>query len=140
MSRKGGAPTKLNQKAQERICEAVRAGNYLAVSARCAGIHYDTLREWVQRGEREKTGAYHEFSEALKKAESDSEEYAVKMVVSAMPKNWAAAMTYLERRYPDKWRRRDVHEHTGAEGKAIVTKVTHQYFPGPSKGPPGLRG
>ena len=140
MSHKGGAPTKLNQKAQERICEAVRAGNYIVVSARCAGIHYDTLREWVKRGEREKTGAYHEFSEALKKAESDSEMHAVSMVQLAILGNWQAAMTYLERRYPDRWRRRDWHEVTGAEGQAIVTKVIHEYHPGPSKGPPGLRG
>jgi hypothetical protein len=35
-------------------------------------------------------------------------DHALEMVKSAMPKNWVAAMTYLERKYPNEFALRTV--------------------------------
>lgn len=47
---------------------------------------------------------------AVSKAEAEAEAYAVGIVKTAMPKNWAAAMTFLERKAAKRWRRKDQHE------------------------------
>jgi hypothetical protein len=49
---------------------------------------------------------YSEFLERIKEAEASSEMHAVLKVRAAFDDNWQAAMTYLERRYPQRWRRR----------------------------------
>jgi len=43
-------------------------------------------------------------------AEAEGEAYAVGVVHKAMDGNWQAAMAFLERKAPDRWRRRDLHE------------------------------
>lgn len=43
----------------------------------------------------------------IEKAQAESEAYAVLQVRRAMTDNWAAAMTFLERTRPGRWRRRD---------------------------------
>ena len=37
-----------------------------------------------------------------------------------MADDWRAAMTYLERRFPDRWGRRQRHEVSGPDGGAIA--------------------
>lgn len=100
--------TKLTPEIQERIVLAVRAGNYLSVAARAAGIHEATLYRWLERG-RGPAGRepYRAFCEALKEAEAAAEVHAVALIRQQMPQQWTAAMTFLERRFPDRWRRRD---------------------------------
>lgn len=49
---------------------------------------------------------YSDFVERMKEAEASSEMHAVLKVRAAFDENWQAAMTYLERRYPQRWRRR----------------------------------
>lgn len=46
----------------------------------------------------------------MNKAEAEAEIFAVGQVREAMKDNWTAAMTWLERKYPDRWKRRDLHE------------------------------
>lgn len=48
-----------------------------------------------------------QFFESMKKANAEAEAYAVATVRKAMPNQWQAAMTWLERRYPGRWKRRD---------------------------------
>lgn len=48
---------------------------------------------------------YLEFLEAATRASADAELHAVGRLVSAMKDDWRAALAYLERRYPDRWRR-----------------------------------
>lgn len=59
----GGRPPKLGQKiAEDRagnpirvedvVLQALRAGNYVEVAAAAAGIHRDTLRDWIRVGQR----------------------------------------------------------------------------------------
>ena len=103
----GGRKTKLTPEVQEKIVSAIRAGNYAYVAAEYAGIASGTFYNWLQRGNGAKQGIYREFLEAVKRAESEAEVRAVAIIQKHMDSNWQAAMTYLERKYPDRWGRKD---------------------------------
>ena len=110
---------------QEKICQAIRAGNYYETACRgYAGIAYSTFREWMVRGEKAKSGKYREFMEAVKKAEHEAEVRMVAMWQKHMPDNWQAIATFLERRYPDRWGRKRLDiEHSGEIGIKIVDDI-----------------
>lgn len=48
-----------------------------------------------------------ELWESVKEAEAEAEMDAIRIVENHMEDNWQAAMTYLERRFPERWRRRE---------------------------------
>jgi hypothetical protein len=53
------------------------------------------------------------------KAAAVSEAYAVTMIRQQMPQQWTAAMTFLERRFPSRWKRKeqlDIGASDGQEG------------------------
>ena len=102
-----GRPCKLTPEVQTKIVAAVRAGNYARVAAQCAGIGESTFYRWLEQGEAEEEGPFREFWEAIKAAEAEAEARAVEMVRKHMKDSWQAAMTFLERRHPDRWKRRD---------------------------------
>ena len=116
-------PTKLTDELQERILKAVRAGNYAEAAARASGIAPSTYYRWLQRGSLEEKGAYREFSEALRQAEAEAEVHAVAILRRAMAEDWRAALAYLERRYPGRWRRHTSTELTGKDGGPIQTEA-----------------
>jgi len=97
------AKSKLTPTVQQRICDAVAAGNYYQAACELAGIHYDTLREWVKRGEKETEGRYHEFSVALTRAQAEAEDEVVKAWKAQIPEDWRACQMFLARRFPDRW-------------------------------------
>jgi hypothetical protein len=104
-------PTALTPALQERICLAIRAGAPPETAAVYAGIGKSTYYAWMKRGERG-AGPFVEFREAIKKALAEFEVHTVAIVRQAAPQDWKAAMTLLERRFPDRWGRRDRVDHT----------------------------
>lgn len=100
-------PTKLTPQLQDKIVQAVKAGNYAQIAAQYAGIGTTTFFRWMQQGAEEEKGIYREFREAIKVAEAEAEVRAVAIIQRQMPESWQAAMTYLERKHPDRWKRRD---------------------------------
>jgi len=48
------------------------------------------------------------------------------MVKSAMPKNWVAAMTYLERKYPNEFALRTVNRNLNSADQPIGDKVDEE--------------
>jgi hypothetical protein len=117
-------PTKLTPELQEKICNAIRAGNYYEAACGFVGIHYSTFRRWMIQGENAKSGKYKEFFEAIKKAEHDAEVRLVAQWQKHMPDNWQAIATFLERRYPERWGRRAMSiEHGGNIGVRIVDDI-----------------
>lgn len=92
-------PSKYTPEAVQKIVQAVTAGNTRETAAAYAGITATTLYDWLKHKA--------EFSEAVKKAEADAEVAAVTIIRTAMPKNWQAAAWYLERKWPDRWGRKD---------------------------------
>ena len=89
------------------MLEAVQDGCYLETAAKLAELSKVTVYSWINRG---KTGEepFATFLNTLEKAEARSEADAIRNVRQAgkLPQFWAAEMTYLERRHPEKWGRR----------------------------------
>lgn len=98
-----GRPTKLNKETTGKIIEAIRAGSYYEPACRAAGIHYSTFRRWLERGEKAKSGRYHEFREQVTRAEAESEIAIVEMWKDQMPRDWRACRDFLARRFPQRW-------------------------------------
>jgi len=135
-----GRRTKLTPELQEIICGFIAKGNYINVACRAAGIAQRTYERWIARGEEEKSGRYVAFVAAIKKAEASAEQHCIDLIEGAAvgpvtttktvnkpnpdgqgtieevtetvaPGSWHAAAWLLERKYPDRWGRRDQIEH-----------------------------
>lgn len=121
------------------IAGAIAAGNYQETACGLAGISVSTLHNWLERGRkggnRKTERPYVEFLEAIKKAEAAAEASRIKLITNAAIEDWKAAAWYLERRFPDRWGRRErvqadvthaggvKHEHSGPEGGAIEVEA-----------------
>lgn len=132
MPRSVGKPLKLNTDLQAGLVKVIQAGNYLETAAAYVGISVSTLRDWIRRGEREaqrlstknaksnKTEQpYLEFSAAIKKAQAEGEIRDVLLIGNAARETWQAAAWRLERRFPDRWGRKERHELSGPSGGPI---------------------
>ena len=123
-ARPPGRPTKLTAEVQRLVVEALQAGNYIETAAALAGVHKDTLYEWLKRGRGQPRGVYRAFSDAVEKAMAIAEVRGVELVTRAgegtptvlnaqgqvvtpgIPPQWQAMAWRLERKYPEKWGRR----------------------------------
>lgn len=103
MGRPGG-PSRMAPEQRQRFLDAVKIGNYAEVAARLAGIPPSTMWRWLEFGRDAKVGQYRDFWEAVKEAEAFAENSAVGMVRRG-GKDWVAQMTFLERRFRDRWAR-----------------------------------
>lgn len=103
-----------------RMVDLLLAGNYRETAATIAGITPRALRMWMQKAE-DGDSRYEAFAQVVRVAEAMAEAASVQNVRNAGkdPRFWAADMTYLERRYPDRWGRR--HEETG--GPKVVVQI-----------------
>lgn len=120
-----GRPTKLTSEVQKRVCDAVSAGNYYEPACIYAGVTYSTMRNWILRGKEAKSGVYFEFVEALTRAEAQAEIDIVKLWQAQIPTDWHAARDFLERRYNDRWGRKDKQEIAGAGGGPFTVNVVY---------------
>jgi transposase len=120
MATKTGRPTKLTRDLERSYLDALRRTRYLETAADLAGIHRVTLKRWLKRGRRE-PGPYREFCIAVKKVLAESEANNVGEIESA--EEWQASAWLLERRFPERWGRKERHEITGEKGGPVVVKV-----------------
>jgi len=105
-------PSKLTPEVQEKIARAIRAGNYPEVAARHAGIHPATYYRWMERGELEgdapEDDPYRSFRAEVERALADAEAGEVGLIIqSAKAGDWRAAAWLLERRFGERWGRRE---------------------------------
>ena len=147
-----GQPTKLNATIIENLATLIGQGSYLVTACNICGIAYPTWRDWMSIAdediENDRETMYTKFSSAIKRAEADNEHRIAQLViqaaqggqviktttttrkdgsstteeVTAQPQ-WLAGMTYLERRHPDRWGRKDRHQVEINESKNIT--ITH---------------
>ncbi len=98
---------------------AIRAGNYPDVAARHAGIHPATHYRWMDRGGLEgdapQDDPYRRYRSEVERALADAEAAVVALIVKAARDGDSRAATWLlERRFGERWGRRDrleqVHE------------------------------
>ena len=98
-----GRPLKLTPEIQAKLVDAVGAGAYYEIAAPYAGIHKDTLYEWLKRGA---TGEqpYADFSDALKAAEAFAVVEDLKAIRDAQggpgSAPWQNRAWRIERRHP----------------------------------------
>ena len=113
-----GRPTKCTPELTEKICEYLASGCYVCTACDLCGIDQSTYHRWRERGENGEE-PYCEFVKAIKDAEARAEARAVALVQKAMVDDWKAAMTWMERKFPDRWSRGERREITGAGGGPV---------------------
>jgi hypothetical protein len=117
-----GRPTKCTPELTERICEYLASGCYVCTACQAVGISETTLGNWRARAA-EGEEPYVTFVEATKEAEAKAELRALALVQKAMPENWAAAMTWMERKFPARWSRGERREISGSINQTVIIPV-----------------
>lgn len=127
-------PSKLTPDRQRAIVLAIASGSYCTVAALANGVDESTYFRWMKRGKEAprdpdtdapvipEDERYCEFYEAVKEAEAKAEVLAVGRIQQAAAQGtWQASAWYLERKYPDRWGRKDhvVSEVSGPNGGPI---------------------
>lgn len=123
-----GRPTKLTPEKHAAIIAAIRAGASRQAAAASVGIAYNTLREWVARGEerhadRESTEDFAAFAADLHTAEAEFEQSLIQQVMSysAMgdKPDWRGPAWLLERRFSQQWGKTTKTELSGPGGEPL---------------------
>jgi transposase len=127
-----GAPYKITPEIQTKLVNALKGGNFIQVACDYAGIAYSTFYDWLSRGERGQR-EFVEFSNAVRDAMSQGEmklvitldKYAVgrpakfdtqgRLIEDSITPDWKCALAMLERKFPQRWGRRDQLKLYGAE-------------------------
>jgi hypothetical protein len=116
-------PTKLTPEITEKICMAIRAGNYAKIAAGMAGISEATYYSWLdQAKEPDAEPEFLEFLESVERAEAEAEIGAVARIRQAADNGtWQAAGWLLERKHGERWGRNDKlrQEISGVDGAPI---------------------
>lgn len=114
-----GRPTKLTDDLRENIALLVGQGNYIETAAAYCGISKVTLYTWMRLGHKEDEGPHRDFLNAVTKAEATGEMQALRTISAAGEKAWQALAWRLERKFPDRWGRRDRMEISGPGGGPV---------------------
>ncbi len=100
-------PTKMTPNITKKIGDNIALGLSYSLAAEAAGITYQTLNSWLNRGKTDKSGKYYQFAQYVKKRNAD--------VAKALPGclnaaadagNGQVCMWILERRFPEEFGRR----------------------------------
>ena len=94
-----GRPTKRTPDRAEKILAALRQGTTIATAVRAAGLGLSAFKTW--------RASDATFAAAIKKAIAEGEAALIGIVQRATPKHWQAAAWLLERRWPQRWARRE---------------------------------
>lgn len=133
-------PRKLNDGMIEALSEAVSKGNYAIVACQLCGISEFAFYNWLnqastdeENGLTEEESIYIRLAKSLKRAEAKAEAELVQVVreTATKKKEWLPAITFLERRHPDRWGRKDRTQVTIDETRKItITRVEVVMPPG----------
>lgn len=106
-------PTKRTPDRENRLMEALRAGNTRRASCAYAGISESSLASWLER--------FPDFRDAIEKAEADAEIRNVAIIQKAASETWQAAAWWLERRRSADYKlRQELHGNDGGPLRVIV--------------------
>lgn len=121
---KGGAPSKLTPERQAKVVEALKAGLYRKDAAAWAGVSYDSMRNWMNRGQAARSGRFRDFFLAVVETEEKTKMLLTLSVLTAArgtpsqtitrpdgtrvtthgkKADWKAAAWMLSRKYPEEW-------------------------------------
>jgi hypothetical protein len=123
-------PTKLTYEIQQSNGENVKFGLTYALAAESAGITYQTLNQWLQRGRNSTLGEYFEFYKFIQKCNADAAKALLERLHdTADAGNCQVCMWILERRFPEDFARRQyrkmnvVSENINANVEITVTEA-----------------
>lgn len=119
--------SKISKEMITKITNLIKAGNFAKIACQVARISEDTYYRWIKLGkahlendgldEEGNPSLYSEFSESIKEAEAQAEARVVMKIQQAMDETWQAGAWYLERKYPERWAKRE--QLTIAEGDPL---------------------
>jgi hypothetical protein len=98
-------PTKLTPERARRIVDAIADCCTREAAAAAGGVSPSTLFAWLARGRAEPDTPEGRLLERVQLAELEAELTLTRDVRAAAREDWRAAVTLLERRHPDRWRR-----------------------------------
>lgn len=114
-----GRPTKLSPEIADRIVQIVEAGNYREVAANLAGISPTTFRAWMRKGKEEADSDFGDFRRRVLKAEATAETNMVLAIAAKAGEDPKHAQWWLERKFPDRWGKKEQVRHADADGEPI---------------------
>jgi hypothetical protein len=104
-----GRPSKLTEKTKEKLLFAIQEGLRYCDCCVLAGITFSTFRNWMIKGEEQaekgEGDEFLDFFESVKRAEIEAELKLLKKIKG--DPSWQPAAWILERRYPDRYGRRE---------------------------------
>lgn len=122
----GSVTARLTPQVTRDIAQHVRHGNYLETAAAAVGVHKNTLHTWLRRGRQAierawpiKDAEYAAFHRAVHEAMAESEVRTLDRLTQAGAGDWRAHAWRLERRFPDRWGRRQRVEVEGNQDKPV---------------------
>lgn len=121
--------TKLTRKLINKAENLIKLGNYNSTVCQYLGIGETTWYRWMEEGEKATRGIKREFWESIKKAESHAEIRNVQIIQNAAQENWQASAWYLERKFHDRWGRKEkvdanVNHSGGLQNKVDLSGLT----------------
>ncbi|MFM6455867.1 MAG: hypothetical protein ACKPH7_29120, partial [Planktothrix sp.] len=105
---KMGRPSKLTPAIKNRLLGLIRIGTPLETACRVCGLDYNTVRDWISRGEnrhptRPPNPEYVDFAVGYNQVVGEAETILINRIHEATKHDWKAAAWLLARRHPDRW-------------------------------------
>ena len=100
-------PTKLTPEIQQKIGENIPLGLTYALAASAARITYQTLNDWLKKGQTEKSGKYYQFYQYIQKRNADVAKALLERLNDAAKAGYTRICLWiLKRRFSDEFGRR----------------------------------
>lgn len=122
---KWGKPTDLTDEVRESIMVYLRHGSYIETAVAAQGLSRNVFYVWMRRGRKAEPGdeIYVKFVEEVDKAIAEAEFKDILRIEKASNKTWQAAAWRLERRFPERWARREQQIITQENKISFTTKI-----------------
>ena len=117
-----GGKSKLTQELIVKISTEIENGSYQKVAARKCGVGESTFYAWMEKAEAGVVGQFQELMEAVKNASAVAESRAIHTILA--DDSWQSKAWYLERRFPERWGRKDrLNAHHTVEPKVVFHTI-----------------
>ncbi len=106
-----GRKTKLQDDIQHRLISAIEKGLTIVDACEYAGISEKTYYNWLNKNtdeikDEEERKKFVQFLQDIKKAQSECQMYCLDFIMK--DKSWQSKAWVLERRFPDRWAKKDM--------------------------------
>lgn len=118
------AKLKLTPELIEKMIPAIEVGNYIETVCQAHGISKNTYYLWLKKGESAKTKTiYRYFYDAVRNAEARAEARLIEEWREKLQDSPKDYKDFLERRYPERWGKKDIIRHQGDNENPITYTV-----------------